>query len=143
MLCFAAAVCIFASSVKLGAQNACFAVHVRLNGHQVTGPQMLTFKSKDWEKAAPAEGDCIRVPPSVLELKSVDVSFVVSGNSLSLSAIPTALLTGPWDIDLADRHFGRDVVLPKHAHAKNVCAVVFHVGEPETAATFTGCRTPF
>jgi TonB-like protein len=34
------------------------------------------------------------------------------------------------------------VVLPRHARTREACAVVFHVGEPETALSQTGCRTP-
>ena len=135
------------SATKLHGQAAgesrCFAVHVRLNGKPVVGPQVLTFKTKEIEKSSSVEGGCFKVPAAVLREKAVDVLFTVPGNKVYLSTILTGFFTGPWDIDLADRRFGSDVVLPKHARTKEVCAVVFHVGEPETARTLTKCRTTF
>jgi hypothetical protein len=58
-----------------------------------------------------------------------------------LSTIHTGFLAGSRDIELEDKHFGKDVVLPKHARTRDACAVVFHVGEPETVSTPTTCRT--
>jgi len=131
------------SGAKLHAQSSCFTVRVRLNGQPIPGPQTLTLKTKEWEKTASAEDGCIKVPVGVLETKSVDVLFTVPKNRVYLSAIPTGFLTGPWDVDLADKHFGGDGVLPKHARPKDVCVVVFHVGEPEATRTLTRCRTAF
>ena len=82
------------------------------------------------------------MPPAVLNEKTVDVIFTMPRNKVYLSTIQTGLLTGPWDVELEDKRFGRDVTLPKHARTKEVCAVIFHVGEPETIRTLTGCRTP-
>jgi hypothetical protein len=73
--------------------------------------------------------------------KALDVSFTVPGSRVYLSGIAAGFLAGSWDIDLADKKFGSEVSLPKHARAKEACAVVFHVGEPETALVQTGCRT--
>ena len=125
-------------------ESPCFAIHVRLNGKPVVGPQALTFKTKEMEKkSVSAEGGCFKVPPAVLHEKAVDVLFTVPGNKVYLSSILSGFFAGEWDIDLADRRFPRDVVLPKHARTREACAVVFHVGEPETARTLTGCRTAF
>jgi hypothetical protein len=124
-------------------ESRCFTIHVRLNGKPIAGPKMLTFKTREVEKSASAEGACFKVPPALLHEKDVDVLFIVPGNKVYLSTIPTAFLAGSWDIDLADRRFGRDVVLPRHTRTKEACAVIFHVGEPETARTLSGCRTTF
>jgi hypothetical protein len=120
----------------------CFAIHVHLNGEAIDGPQTVTFKTKETERTAALEGGCLRVPTPTLNEKNVDVFFSVSGNEVYLSAIPTGFLAGPWDIDLEDKRFGRDVVLPKHARTKETCVVVFHIGEPETVRAVTGCRSP-
>jgi hypothetical protein len=103
----------------------------------------VTFKTKTTEKAVSLEGRCFRVPPGVLNEKSVDVLFQVARNKIHLSSILAGFFAGPWDIDLEDKRFGRDVVLPKNARTREVCAVIFHVGEPETGIMQTGCRTPF
>ncbi len=123
-------------------ETSCFAIHVRLNGKLVDGPQTVTFKTKTTEKAVSLEGGCFRVPPDVLNEKSVDVLFQVARNKIYLSSILAGFFAGPWDIDLEDKRFGRDVVLPKNARTREVCAVIFHVGEPETSLMKTGCRTP-
>ena len=83
------------------------------------------------------------MPPALLTEKAVDVFFTVPGNRIYLTAISPSFFTSPWDIDLADKKFDRDVRLPKHARIREACAVVFHGGEPENALSETGCRTPF
>jgi hypothetical protein len=120
----------------------CFSIHVRLNGKPIEAPQIVTLRTTQNDNTAPLEGGCFRVPPALLTEKAVDVFFAVPRNRVYLSAIPTGFLAGPWDVDLEDKKFGREVVLPKHAHTREACAVVFHVGEPETALLQTGCRTP-
>lgn len=140
VICFVALM-LCMSAAKLHAQSSCFTVHVRLNGKPVAVPQVITFKTKEMERAVSAEAGCFKVPPAVLNEKAVDVLFTVPRNKVYLSAIHTGFLAGPWDVELEDKRFGKDVVLPKHARTKEVCAVVFHVGEPETASTLTGCRT--
>ena len=94
------------------------------------------------ENTANLEGACFKVPPALLAEKAVDIFFTVPGNKVHLSAIPTGFFAGSWGVDLEDKKFGRDVVLPRHARTREACAVVFHVGEPETALSQTGCRTP-
>jgi hypothetical protein len=147
LICCAALSIICMSAASLYAQaigrTPCFAVHVRLNGKEVAGPQSITFKTKQIEKTTTAVAGCFTVPPSVLNEKIVDVLFSVPKNKVYLSTIPTAFLAGPWDIELEDKRFGSEVVLPKHARTRDVCAVVFHVGEPETVRTLTKCRTAF
>ena len=133
---------------KLSAQGAtpqeshCFSIHVRLNGKPVDGPKAITLKTKQSESTASLEGGCFSVPLDLLKEKALDVSLQVPGNKVYLSAIATGFFAGPWDIDLADKRFGREVSLPQHARTKEACAVVFHVGEPETAVVQTGCRKP-
>src|ERR1700732_4258469 len=128
-----------AGGAKLSAQSTppqkpqCFSIHVRLNGKPVGGPQVITLKTKQNETTASLEGGCFNVPPALLTEKALDVLFTVPRNKVHLSAIATGFFAGPWDIDLEDKKFGREVVLPKHARTREACAVVFHVGEPETA----------
>jgi hypothetical protein len=139
LLCF--------NAVTLSAQSAtpqepqCFSIHVHLNGKPLDGPHAITLKTEQNESTASPEGGCFRVPSALLTEKALDVSFTVLRNKIYLSRIATGFFTGPWDIDLEDKKFGKDVHLPKHALAKKACAVVFHVGEPETTMTQTGCRT--
>jgi hypothetical protein len=121
----------------------CFAIHVRLNGNPIAGPQVITLKTRDKGKELMLENGCFTVPASVLTQDVVDVLFTVPGSKIDLVGIKTGFLAGPWDIDLADKKFIGDVVFPKHTRAKEVCAVVFHDGsEPERALSQTKCRTP-
>ena len=140
--------CVSAVSLRAQAMNrhredTCFAIHVRLNGKVVDGPETMTFKTKEHEWGASLDGGCFKVPTEVLTEKNVDVLFTVPGNKVYISTIPIGFLAGPWDIDLADKRFSREVVLPKHIRTRDACAVVFHVGEPETAYAMAPCRTRF
>lgn len=140
LLCIVAAVWSAQSTAPQEPQ--CFSVHVRLNGKQIDGPQVIILKSKQIESTVSLEGGCFRVPSTLLTRKALDVFFTVPRNKISLDAIPTGFFTCPWDIDLEDKKFGREVARPKHARTREACAVVFHVGEPETELFHTGCRTP-
>lgn len=124
-------------------EKPCFAIHVSLNGKQLDGPQTVIFKTDESENAVTADGGCLRLPPALLTEKFFDIQFTVPRNRVSLTMMPTRFLAGPWDIDLEDKRFGRNVVMPKHARTRGICAIIFHFGEPETIATFNGCRTPF
>lgn len=134
------------SAVTANAQSAvpsedsCFAIHVRLNGKAIDAPQTVILKTRDAEKTAHLDKGCIVVPGSVLKEKEVDVLFTVPGNKLYMSGIQGGFLVGSWDVELEDKRFGKDVVLPHHARTKNTCVVVFHVGEPETVRSFSACR---
>jgi hypothetical protein len=148
ILCSVSAFLLCIDAAMLPAQSTtlrepqCFSIHVRLNGTPVDGPQVITLKTKQNERTASLEGGCFKVPPSLLTEKSLDVYFTVPRNKVYLAGIATGFFAGPWDIDLEDKKFGRQVVLPKHARAREACAVVFHVGEPERELVQTGCRTP-
>ena len=131
-----------AQAVRQVAQVPCFAVHVRLNGKLVDVPQIITFRNKETETQVALDGGCFNIPAALFKEKSIDVFFEVSGNKVYLSTIPSGFLAGPWDVELADKRFGREVILPKHVRAREACAVTFHVGEPETMVTVTPCRTP-
>jgi hypothetical protein len=139
---------LWTDAVILSAQNQtpeqfkCFTIHVRLNGKPVDGPQVISLRTKQNESTASLEGGCFTVPPALLVEKSLDVIFTVPGNKIYLTAIATGFFAGPWDIDLEDKKVGRFAGLPKHARASQGCAVVFHVGEPETGLLQTSCRTP-
>jgi len=123
-------------------ESPCFTIHVRLNGTLVDGPATVTFKTPKNEEVVSLEGGCFRVPADVLSVNAVDVLFRVVKNKVYLSSILTGFFAGPWDIELEDKRFGRDVILPKHAQVKSICAVNFHVGEPERAMSQAPCRTP-
>jgi len=126
---------------KNRASERCFTIHVRINGKLVEGPQTITLKVRQIETSLSMGGGCFRIPPALIAEKTLDVVFTIPRNRIELSGIPTGFFAGPWDLDLADRKFDGDVSLPKHARAKEACAVVFHVGEPETAISQTKCRT--
>jgi hypothetical protein len=118
----------------------CFAIRVRLNGKAIDSPQIIALKTKNGESMASLEGNCFNVPPAVLKEEVVDVSFTIPKNIVYLSTISTDFLAGPWDVDLQDKRFPQDIVIPKNARVSEMCAVVFHVGEPERGIVQTGCR---
>src|SRR5580700_9893924 len=77
-----AALLLCASATNLHAQAAsgngvspCFVIHVRLNGKAVTGPQVITFKTKDHEEAVPLEGGCFKAQSILQGEKAIDVFF--------------------------------------------------------------------
>jgi hypothetical protein len=121
----------------------CFDIHVRLNGKPVDGPKMVTYKTNRDEQTVNLQEGCFRVPSTFLSGKTIDVFFTLPGNRVYLSSIPTGFYSGSWDVDLEDKRFGSDVALPKHARTKEVCAVTFHVGEPERISVIAPCRSPF
>jgi hypothetical protein len=131
-----------AQTGKTTNQNSCFAIHVRLNRKLVDGPQVITLRTKQSESTASLEAGCFRVPTALLTEKAVDVIFTLPGNKIHLVAISPSFFTCPWDIDLEDKKFNRDVGLPKHARIREACVVVFHAGEPENELSQTGCRAP-
>jgi hypothetical protein len=57
-----------------------------------------------------------------------------------MSDIPTEFLNGAWDVDLADKKFAKDVVVPKHASVSEVCAIVFR--DQAQGLSQSQCRTP-
>jgi hypothetical protein len=120
----------------------CFSIRVHLNGRMIAGPQVIRLRTEHGESTVPLGEGCFRVPTALLTEKAVDVSFTVPGNRIYLAGISPSFFADQWDIDLADKKFDRDVDLPKHAHVREACAVVFHGGEPENALLQTGCRTP-
>lgn len=131
------------STMASYAQNDCFKVHVTLNAQSLEQPESLIFKTSQWTETASLQSGCFKVPQAVFDVQSVDLIFTVLKNHIHLSSIPTAFFVGSWDVLLADKRFERVVVLPKHARVQRVCAVVFHVGEPETFSAFDQCRTAF
>lgn len=123
--------------------SSCLSIQVRLNGELLKGPQAITLRSKQGENTVIVEEGCFKVPPALLAEKALDVVFTVPRNKIHLSAIPIGFFADPWEVDLEDKKFdSSDVVLPKHARVKESCAVLFHVGEPETVISESRCRTP-
>lgn len=121
----------------------CFAVHVRVDGRLVEDPKVVTFKTKGAERPVALREGCFSVPADLLDNQAVDILFTVPRNRIYLSGIAPGFFAGSWDVDLEDKRFGKEIVLPKDARVTEVCAVVFHVGEPETVITQTSCRTRF
>jgi hypothetical protein len=115
-------------------ESQCFSIHVRLNGKPMDGPQVIMLKSKQNESTTTLDGGCFKVPLALLAEKAIDVSFTLPGSKVYLSGIATGFFAGSWDLDLEDKKFGSD------ARPREACAVVFHVGEPETALVQTRCR---
>jgi len=107
----------------------------------VDGPKTITIKTRGRKWVESLAGGCFKVSPDVLNEESVDVLFQAARSEVHLSSIMTGFFAGPWEIELEDKRFGRDVVLPKHAQTKQACSVIFHVGEPEKAMTQVPCRT--
>jgi len=131
-----------AQDVKPHQDRNCFTIHVHLNQKPIEGPHTITLKTKAAERVLSLEGNCFRAPQAILAEPDVDVLFTVPGSKIHLYAISTTFLSDSWDIDLEDKKFSSDVLLPKHAHAKEACNVIFHGGEPENVIAQTGCRTP-
>lgn len=147
IFCGIATLLFYTNAPMLWAQSApkehkCFSIRVRLNGALLVGPQVVILGTRENASAASLQGGCYKIPPDLLTEKTLDVAFEVPGSKIHLFAIATGFFAGPWDIDLEDKKFGREVSLPKHARAKQACFVVFHVGEPERQIVQTGCRTP-
>jgi hypothetical protein len=119
----------------------CFSVRVSVNGKRIQGPEAITFKTKQKGSTASLEGGCFRVPQDLLRKSAVDVSFDVPGNRVHLTAISMGFFAGSWDVNLEDKKFGKEVSFPKRANTREGCAVVFHIGEPETEISQTNCRS--
>lgn len=60
---------------RVSSQNSCFAIHVRLNGKLVDGPQVITLKTKRNERAASLGAGCFKVPSALLREKTLDVTL--------------------------------------------------------------------
>jgi hypothetical protein len=120
----------------------CFAINVHLNGQSIDGPQAITLKTRKVENTLSLDQKCFPVPDAIIESELVEVSFTLPGNKIHMSDIPTDFFSGMWDVDLADKKFGKDVVIPKHANPNEVCAVVFHAGDQMQSLSQAQCRTP-
>jgi len=135
------------ASVSL-AQNAtpnephCFSVQVSLNDKSLEGPKAVVLRTRQGDNTILREGTCFRVPAALLKEEKLDILFTVPGSNVHFSAIPIDFFSCPWDVDLQDKKFRRGEPFPKHFRAKEACAVIFHVGEPERVFTETGCRSP-
>ena len=55
----------------------------------------------------------------------MEISFTLPGNKIHMSDIPTDFFNGSWDVELADKKFGSDVTVPKHANVSAICVVTF------------------
>jgi hypothetical protein len=138
-----------ANAVTLLAQNTppraaeCFSIHVRLNGAPLESPEVITLRSKQNDVPVSLEGGCFKVSPALLAEKTLDVDFNLSGNRIYLTSISTGFFHCPWDMDLVDKKFDKEVRLPKHTRAREACVVVFHGGEPETELIQSRCRIPY
>jgi hypothetical protein len=123
-------------------QPRCFAISVRLNGQPIDGPQSVTLKTRKAESNVALDNKCFSLPSAMAESELIDVSFTLPGNQIHMSDVPTDFLHGSWDVDLADKKFGKDVIVPKHASASEVCAVVFLGEVPPQSLAQAQCRTP-
>ena len=120
----------------------CFAIEVRLNGQPIAGPQAITLYIAKNETSVVRVGKCFPVPAEVVAAKKVYVSFSLERDFIQFGEVPGWFFGRPWDLDLADRRFGKDVRLPKGARVKQTCVLVVHAGEPERVVTTYPCRWP-
>ncbi|HVP54954.1 MAG TPA: hypothetical protein VMU45_08160 [Candidatus Eisenbacteria bacterium] len=120
----------------------CFAISVRLNGQPIDGPQVVTLKTRKTEDTVSMEQKCFQVPDAIVQSELVEVSFTVPGNNIHMADIPADFFSGAWDVELADKKFAKDVAVPKHVNASEVCAVIFHDGDQTQSLSQPQCRTP-
>jgi len=141
----ALAVCAYPAG--LSAQGAapkgphCFAIQVHLNGQPIDGPQSVTLKTRKLENTVPLNAQCFAVPSGMLESELIQISFSVPGNNIRMADIPTDFFSGQWDVELADKRFTKDVVVPKHANVSEMCAVVFRGADTDQSLSQPQCRT--
>jgi len=119
----------------------CFSISVRLNGQSIDGPQVVTLVTRKTENTVSLEQKCFQVSDAILQSELVEVSFTVPGSKIHLAEIPGDFLKGTWEVDLADKKFGKDVTVPKHFNVSEVCALVVHDGDQTQSLSEPGCRT--
>lgn len=140
--------CVGILSIGLSAQAAtatdppCFSINVRLNGQPIEGPQSVTLKTHKAEDTVSIDKSCFRVPDPVTQSELVEVSFTVPGSSIHMSDVPSDFLNGSWTLELADKKFPKDIAVPKHANASEICALVVHAGNSDQSFAQPQCRTP-
>jgi hypothetical protein len=133
---------------KLSAQGAapkgsrCFAINVHLNGQAIAGPKTVTLKTTKAEDTVSLDQTCFQLPSDMLKSELIEISFTLPGSQIHMADIPTDFFSGQWDVQLADKKFGSDVSVPKHANVSGICAVVFHGGDSEQSLSQPQCRTP-
>lgn len=120
----------------------CFSISVRLNGQSIDGPQVVTLVTRKTESTVSLEQKCFQVSDAILQSELVEVSFTVPGSKIHLAEIPADFFKGTWEVELADKKFGKDVTVPKHFNASEVCALVVHEGDQTQSLSEPGCRTP-
>jgi len=120
----------------------CFAINVRLNGQSIEGPQSVTLKTRKVENTVSLEQKCFKVPNAVVESELIEITFTVPGNKIHMTDVPADFFDGMWDVDLADKKCGKEVPVPKHASASEICAVVVHSGNSDQSMAQPQCRTP-
>ena len=133
---------LYTQAAPRNGESPCFAIRVLLNGKVIAGPEAVTFRTKQGTMEVTLKSGCFKVPPEIFKEQTVDVLFNLSKNSIRILEIDPGFLTGPWDVDLEDKHFGKEVLPLKHGRVKEACAVIFHVGDPETIMTESSCRSP-
>ena len=120
----------------------CFAINMHLNGQAIDGPQVVTLKTRKAEDTVSLDEKCFKVPSAMLQSELMEISFTLPGNKIHMSDIPTDFFNGSWDVELADKKFGSDVTVPKHANVSGICAVVIREGAGEQSLSQPQCRTP-
>jgi len=121
---------------------ACFSISVRLNGQSIDGPQVVTLVSRKAENTVSLEQKCFQVSDAILQSELVEVSFTVPGSKIHLAEIPADFFKGTWEVELADKKFSKEVPVPKHFNASEVCALVIHDGDQIQSLAEPRCRTP-
>lgn len=120
----------------------CFSISVRLNGQSIDAPQVVTLATRKGENTVSLEQQCFQVSDAILQSELVDVSFTVPGSKIHLAEIPGDFFKGTWEVELADKKFSKEVAVPKHFNASEVCALVVHDGDQTQSLAEPRCRTP-
>jgi len=140
--CLAVLFTTLSAQAATGTDPGCLAINVRLNGQAIAGPQSVTLKTSKVENTVQLDQKCFKVPDAVMQSELIEVSFTVPGSKIHMSDVPVDFLSGMWDVDLADKKFGKEVVVPKHANVGEVCALVVHNGNSDQGFAQPQCRTP-
>jgi hypothetical protein len=121
-------------------QNQCFSVHVHLDGRLLDGPSSVTLYGKGIQKTIEKSQGCFHVPAELLLQDFLDISFTVEKNALYLPRISTFRLRTLLDVEIEDKKFTNQYLIPKHSPTREACFVAFEEGEPGVVSMFTHCR---
>jgi hypothetical protein len=118
----------------------CFDVRVKLNGRILDGPSHITLLGKEARIEIERSQGCFHVPSDLLKQETLDLTFIIGKDELYMTGIQTFRLETLLDVEIEDKKFYHESLIPKGAQTKQVCYVVYKEGEPEIASIFSRCR---